>query len=206
MNVHMQIHEIFFKGFSQESVSQAQDLMQSKTTEIRKMTKSHSEQAWNEAMKTYGQSLDELPEVKQILSDNADNFIALGQGHGGVEEVFGKIKEAADGDITKDEAKMRELVEYVRAKAHEAEEQGGRPPERGWEGLRTWVRSMPGGEDVLKRVPDVEVLVKLSREHGEDAKKLAQETYDDVMKVLEEKSRKAEDLSRKAKDDFKDKT
>ncbi|KAH9942341.1 uncharacterized protein BXZ73DRAFT_87954 [Epithele typhae] len=180
-----EIHEIFSEGFSQESVSRAQDLIQSKTTEIRKMAKSYSEQA--------------PPEVKQILSDNADNFIAstamtLGQGRGGLEEVFGKIKDAANGDITKDKAKMREIVEYVRAKAHEAEEQGGWPPERGSEGLRTWVRPMPGGEDALKHVPGVKVLVKLSCEHGEDAKKLAKETYDDLTK----------DLSQKAKDDVKE--
>lgn len=43
--------------------------------------------------------------------------------------------------------------------------------------------------------------MRTSQEQGEEAKKLTRETYEDIMKVLEDKARKAKELaSREAKE------
>ncbi len=83
----------------------------------------------------------------------------------------------------------------MQAKAREAEEQGRKQLEQGWESLQDWMRTMPGGEDALKRIPDVKVFLQVSRERSEDAQKLMKETYEAMLQVLEEKGKKAKKLS-----------
>ncbi|KAI0356215.1 hypothetical protein OH77DRAFT_1423818 [Trametes cingulata] len=206
-----QLKEIFSKGFSQESVDQARQLIQSKAAEIRKIAQKTSQDAWNRAMKEASPYLDKVPEIKQILSENQDKFIAAGAatlsgGSSSAQEIFQRIKEVAQGDAAKNKEKVKELREFVQKKAEEAEQQGTARLERGWESLQEWIRTMPGGEEALQRVPDVKVFVKVSQDRREDAKKLAQETYEAVLKVLEEKGQKAKQLSEEVKEDTKRKS
>lgn len=56
---------------------------------------------------------------------------------------------------------------------------------------------------LLKKVPNAKALVELSSEKGEDAKKLARETWEDILKVLEEKGKKAQELGKEAKEEVK---
>ena len=58
----------------------------------------------------------------------------------------------------------------------------------------------------MKRMPDVKVFVKVSQERSEDAKKLAKETYEAVLQVLEEKGKKAKQLSEEVKKDTKNRS
>ncbi len=155
--------------------------------------------------------LDKVPEIKQLLNDNRDKFIAAGAatltgGSSSYQEIFAQIKDAAQGDLAKNKDKVDELRKLVEEKAREAETQGSKQLERGWESLQDWIRMMPGGDDALERMPDVKVFVKVSQERGEDAKKLAKETYEAVLQVLEEKGKKAKQLSEEVKDDTKKKS
>ena len=120
-----------------------------------------------------------------------------------MQEIFKKVKETAEGDGMKNKEKLKELCDFVQKKAEEAEQQTSRQREHGWESLQDWIRTMPGGEEALKRVPDVKVFVKVSQERREDAKKLAQETYEAVLQVLEEKGQKAKQLAEEVKEDTK---
>ncbi|KAI0769674.1 hypothetical protein BD413DRAFT_476947 [Trametes elegans] len=201
-----QIQEIFSKGFSQEGIDQARELIQSKTSQVRKIAQSSAQDAWNQALKEAGPYLDKVPEIKQLLTENQDKFIAAGAatltgGSSSTQEIFKRIKESAQGDNAKNKEKVKELRDFVQKKAEEAEEQGSARLERGWESLQDWIRTMPGGEDALKRVPDVKVFVKVSQDRREDAKKLAQETYEAVLEVLEEKGKKAKQLADDVKHD-----
>ncbi|KAI0373383.1 hypothetical protein BV20DRAFT_989057 [Pilatotrama ljubarskyi] len=206
-----QLKDIFSKGFSQESLDQARQLIQSKTAEVRKIAQQTSQDAWNRAMKEASPYLDKVPEIKQILTENQDKFIAAGAatlsgGNSSAQEIFQRVKEVAQDDAAKNKEKLKELREFVQKKAEEAEQQGTARLERGWESLQEWVRAMPGGEEALKRVPDVKVFVKVSQDRREDAKKLAQETYEAVLQVLEEKGQKAQQLSEEVKEDTKKKS
>ncbi|OJT01839.1 hypothetical protein TRAPUB_7704 [Trametes pubescens] len=206
-----QIKEIFSKGFSQESLDQARQLIQSKTAEIQKIAKSSSQDAWQKALKEAGPYLEKLPDVKKLLEENQDKFIAAGAatltgGSSSVQEIFKRVKEVAEGDSAKNKEKLKELHDFVQKQAEEAEQQGTAQLEKGWEYLQEWLRAMPGGEEALKRVPDVKVFVKVSQDKREEAKKLAQETYEAVLKVLEEKGKKAKQLSEEVKEDTKKKS
>ncbi|KAI0829630.1 hypothetical protein BC628DRAFT_1408486 [Trametes gibbosa] len=203
-----EIKDIFSKGLSQESLDRARKLIQSKTAEVRKIAKESSQDAWERALKEAGPYLDKFPDIKKLLTDNQDKFIAAGAatltgGSSSAQEIFKRVKEVADGDSAKNKEKLKELTEFVQRKAEEAQEQGSARLEKGWESLRDWVRTMPGGEDALKRIPDVKVFVKVSQDRGEEAKKLAQETYEAILQVLEEKGKKAKALSEVVKEDVK---
>ncbi|KAI0690194.1 hypothetical protein C8T65DRAFT_672032 [Cerioporus squamosus] len=179
--------------------------------DLRKFAQSSSQEAWDRALKEATPYLDKVPELKQVLNDNRDKFIAAGAatltgGSSSYQEIFAKIKDAAQGDLAKNKDKVNELRKFVEEKAREAEAQGSKQLERGWESLQDWIRTMPGGDNALKRMPDVKVFVKVSQERSEDAKKLAKETYEAVLQVLEEKGKKAQQLSEEVKEDTKKKS
>ncbi|KAI0675032.1 hypothetical protein C8Q78DRAFT_1010127 [Trametes maxima] len=206
-----EIQEIFSKGFSQEGIDRARKLIQSKVAEVRKIAQSSSQDVWTQAFKEAGPYLDKLPEIKKLLTENQDKLIAAGAtvlsgGNSSLQEIFKRVKEAAEGNAAKDKEKLKELREFVQKKVDEAEQQGSAQLERGWESLQEWIRAMPGGEEALSRVPDVKVFVKVSQERREDAKKLAQETYEAVLEVLEEKGKKAKQLSEEVKEGTKRKS
>lgn len=54
---------------------------------------------------------------------------------------------------------------------------------------------------MLKKVPNAQALIALSQDKGDDAKKLAQETWDDVLKVLDDKGKKAKALAEATKEE-----
>lgn len=157
-------------------------------------------------MKEASSYLDKLPEIKQVLNENADAFIAAGAATlsgrtSGVQEIFTQIKDAAQGDQGKNKEKMKELRDLVLRKAREAREQGSAHVERGLESLQNLIRTI-GGEDV----PDMKVFVRAYQDRGDDAKKLVEDTYKAIFKVLEEKGKEAKRLSEEAKDDTKKKS
>ena len=203
LTVHLQIREIFRKGFSQEAIDQARELIQSKTYEVRRIAQDSSQKAWDRSVKEASPYLNKLPEIRQILNDSASNFVSAGaagvaDATAGTQELFSRIKDATRTDVLKDEKKMKELRDYVVHKAHEAEEQRSRQFERGWRSLQDWIRSMPGGDEALQRLPDMQVFVVVSRDRGDEAEELTKETYEEILRVLEEKGKKAKQLAEDA--------
>jgi hypothetical protein len=57
----------------------------------------------------------------------------------------------------------------------------------------------------LKNLSDVDIqsLIALTKDKGDDARKLAEETYQDVLKVLKEKSEKAKKIADEGKEGAK---
>ncbi|KAI1796422.1 hypothetical protein LXA43DRAFT_987579 [Ganoderma leucocontextum] len=198
-----QIREIFRQGFSQDSLNQARELIQSKTYEVRRIAQASSQEAWDRSIRESSPYLNKLPEIRQILSNNASNFVSAGAASfsevtSGTEELFSRLKDAAQTDILKNENKMKELRDHVLQKAREAEEERSRQFERGWRSLQEWIRSMPGGDEALQRLPDMRVFVQVSGDGRDGAKGLAKETYEEILRVLEEKGKKAKQLSEEA--------
>ena len=96
---------------------------------------------------------------------------------------------------------MAELRDYVLQKAHYVGEQRNRQFERGWETLQEWIRSMSGGDEALQRLPEMQVLVQVSRDGRDEAGDLAKETYEEILRVEEEKGKKAKQLSEASSDE-----
>jgi transcription initiation factor IIF auxiliary subunit len=55
----------------------------------------------------------------------------------------------------------------------------------------------------LKKVPNAQALLELSKTRSEDATKLAKETWDDILKVLQSKADKAKELAEGTKEEAK---
>ncbi|OSX66568.1 hypothetical protein POSPLADRAFT_1031540 [Postia placenta MAD-698-R-SB12] len=202
-----QVKDIFEKGFSPDSLSQAQKLVSSKVSEARKLAQSSGQGAWNEAVKQAQPYLDKVPEIKKLIEDNASSFMAAGVSQSKVvQEVFAKVKDAAEGGTAGNDQKMKELREFVEKKAHDVQGQGSGGVEHGLQVLQDWAKAMPGGEEMLKQAPSMSALMQLAQDRGDDAKKLTKEAYEDIVKVLEEKGKNARDLLEKSQNDVKRKS
>ncbi|KAH8093849.1 hypothetical protein BXZ70DRAFT_948141 [Cristinia sonorae] len=206
-----QLKDIFAKGFSQESLQKAQELVKSKSSQVQELAQKASQKAWDASLSSSSSYLDKLPEIKSLLSDNASKFVSAGALSMGVasdeaKEVFDKVKEVGEEkNESKRKEKVKELKDFIIRKAEEAQSKGGKSVERAWESLQEWVQQVPGGSEALEKMPDMKVFVQLSQKKSEDAKKLAKETYDEVLKVLEAKAKKARGLVDEAKDEAKEK-
>ncbi|KZT08410.1 uncharacterized protein LAESUDRAFT_723926 [Laetiporus sulphureus 93-53] len=199
-----QVMEMFSKGFNPDRLNEARELLQSKTDEIRKLAKSSGQDAWNKAVQEASPFLDKLPEIRKLLENNANEFAAAGVAQGNAaQEVFARVKEAAEGDVLKSKEKMKELQEFVLKKAQEAQELWSM--DRGWNGMQDWLTAISGGEEILQKTPDIGAFTQLAHQRGEDARKLTKETYDDIVKVLEEKGRKAKQLAERTRQETKQK-
>ncbi|KAH9920089.1 uncharacterized protein B0H18DRAFT_957264 [Fomitopsis serialis] len=203
-----QILKIFSSGVSPDKLNEAKDLVQSKVSEISNVAGGASQDAWNKALKEATPYLDKLPDIRKLVEENVSAFVAAGVSQGGAaQEVLARIKEAAEGDAAKNKEKMQELKDFVQAKANEAKQSGGKGTEGGLQSLQEWIRSMPGGEEALKKVPDLDVnaLTQIAQSKGDDAKKLMGETYEDILKVLQDKADKAKKIAGEGKEEAKQK-
>lgn len=202
-----QVQKIFEKGFSADALNQARELIQSKTDEVRKLAEKSSQDAWKRTLQEAGPYLDKLPDIKQVVEENAQKFIAAGTvslsgSSSTVQEVFARVKEVAESG---DDKKKQELKDFISKKASDAEQQSKGTAQKGWQALEQWIKAIPGGEEALQKVPDAKVVLQLSQERSEDAQKLTKETYEDILKVLQEKGAKAKKLVNKTKDEAKEK-
>ncbi|KZT65978.1 hypothetical protein DAEQUDRAFT_759070 [Daedalea quercina L-15889] len=204
-----QIRKIFSSGFSTEKLNEARELIQSKVSEISNAAGGASQEAWNKALKEAAPYLDKLPDVRKVIENNASALMAAGLSQGGAaQEVLARVKEAAEGDASKNKEKLQELKDFVKKKADGVKQRGGKGLETGWQSLQDWIRSMPGGEEALKKVPNVDmgVLAQVAQNRSDDAKKLMGETYEDILKVLQEKANKAKKIAGETKEETKQKS
>ncbi|KZT26832.1 hypothetical protein NEOLEDRAFT_1162072 [Neolentinus lepideus HHB14362 ss-1] len=206
-----QVVEIFSKGMSQDALNQAQDLVRSKSSEISKLAESSAKQAWDKGLNQAQPYLDKLPEIRQTLEENVDaKFIAAGAAAlptgsgdvtGSAKEVFDRIREVAESKGRKQKEKVEELKKFVQEKATETEEKGKGGLQNGWDSLVSFIKMLPGGEEVpivvslcyqaLEKTPNVKEFMKVSHERSDDAK----QTYEEILRVLEEKGKKAKKLA-----------
>ncbi|KIP08392.1 hypothetical protein PHLGIDRAFT_127017 [Phlebiopsis gigantea 11061_1 CR5-6] len=183
-----QLQDIMSKSKSMpDALNRAREVAQEKAQQVK-------ETVWSAAEK----EVESNPELKKLLNENKGAFIAAGSSLGSLGEVIERVKQVAKNGG--DKQKIKELSEFIQDKVKES--QG-----RGWEGLQSWVKSMPGGEEALKNLSDVDVqaLIALSQSKGQDAKQLAEETYKDVLSLLKEKAGKAKKIADEGKDEAKSK-
>lgn len=141
-----------------------------------------AQEAWDKSVKQAQPYLDKLPEIKELLNSNTSAFLGLGAGAlgGQTKEIFEKLKAAAEAKGDEQKKKIGELKDLVQAKAKEAQDAASSKFGVGWDDILGYVKQIPGGEEALKKVPNAQALVELSKSRSEDASKLAKETWDEV--------------------------
>ncbi|OCH92493.1 hypothetical protein OBBRIDRAFT_791245 [Obba rivulosa] len=141
------------------------------------------------------------PEVVDALGSGYGQLRELVQ-HGGP-ELVNRVREMAEAAAMGNKKQVEELKEFVREKAKEAGEGRGEAASRGWKSLKQWLKTTPSAEEALKKMPDVDALIKASQEHGHNAKNLLCKTYQDVANVLQEKAEEAKKLKSEEDEDAK---
>lgn len=115
-----------------DALNRARQVAQEKAQQLKEMV-------WDKTAK----EVESNPELKELLSENKAAFVAAGSSLGSMSEVIDRVKQAAKSGG--DQEKMKELKEFIQSKAKDAQA-------KGWEGLQSWVKMMPGGEEVCPPV------------------------------------------------------
>lgn len=178
-----QLADVAKGGFSAESISKAQKLIQEKTEQVRKL----GDEAWSKGLEEAKPYLDKSPKVKELVEKNAD---ALKQGN--AKELFDRARKAVESGDTGDlEGYVTQAADKVKSKGKQA---------AGGSGLEQYLDKIPNGGEIL---PKLQQLREVAEKHTDEGEKLVKETLEELKKVLESKSEKAKEILEKAKQDSK---
>lgn len=172
----VQIRGIMKEGLSLSSVPKIQSLVQSKIQVMQEL----GNKAWEKGMQQAKPYFDKSPKVKELVEKNAKS---LKQGN--VNELHGKIKEAVQSGSTEN------LEKYIRGTAEKAKQGGG----GGGGGLEQYMNMVPGGSDVLSKFSQLQ---GIAQEHGEEAEKIANSTFEEIQQILQKKVGEAQELAKES--------
>ncbi|KAI9089588.1 hypothetical protein DFS34DRAFT_385441 [Phlyctochytrium arcticum] len=198
-DVSKQMNEMFKKGLTPETLKQASELIKSKTEQIKELTKKQGSDAWNKGLEQAKPYLDKVPELRDLLNKNSSGLMASAAavatgGSSSFSKIFDQVKDIAESSKDDQKAKIAKFKEFLASTAQDTKDAVSPTLEKGLDSLQDWVKVVPGGKEALDKVPDMSILVRLSQEKGDDAKALAQETYDEIAQVLQAKAEKAKKL------------
>ena len=171
-----QIRDIIKTGVSAQSINKIRSVVQEKMEKVRKM----GDEAWKKGMEQAKPYLDKNPKVKELIEQNMDS---LKQGN--VRELYEKIKQSVESGDT------GSLESYVKSSVDKVKQSGGSGG-----GIDQYLKMIPGGANI---VPKMSQLQQIAQEHGEEAEKIAKETFEEIQEVLQRKVGEAQKLADKAK-------
>ena len=105
---------------------------------------------------------------------------------GNVQELYEKVKDAVQSGNTDP---LKQYVQNITKKVGQGSGGGGG-------GLEKYLELIPGGGEII---PKLTQLQAIAQEHGEEAEKIAKDTFKEIQDVLQRKVGEAEQLAQKAK-------
>lgn len=174
---------IFAGGFSATSLEKARQLIKEKVQQVRKL----GDQAWKKGLEEAKPYLDKSPKAKELIEKNSD---ALMQGN--LKELFDKLRSAVQSND------MGDLEDYVNDAVDKAKSTGA--DAGGASSLDKYMKMLPQGDEIL---PELQQIGQIAEKHKEEGEQLLKETVEDLKKVLEKQSQKAQDIVREAKKEAK---
>ncbi|KAK1676412.1 hypothetical protein BDP55DRAFT_550769 [Colletotrichum godetiae] len=178
-----QVKDVLAGGFTASNFDKVRKLIEEKIQQVQKL----GDEAWKKALEEAKPYLDKNPKVKELVEKNAD---ALKKGN--AKELFEKAKKATEsGDLGGLESYVTDAVDKAKSKGSEVGESFG---------LDQYFKMIPDGDKII---PKLKQLREVADKHKEEGEKLFKETIEEVKKVLEAKSKKAEEIAEKAKKDAK---
>ena len=190
-------------------IYKAVTIIRDKSDHVRRLGLKATEQAWSEA---YGDLLsnkdgllDLLPgNVKEFMEENAEALkrAALETGGvGGVYEVIGIIRQNAQNG----EEGAKKIKDYVGDKVKQGGKSGMTILGSGggnWDNIMSqaeqYLKQMPGGDKVLETAPKARDIMELFQHKSPQARRLAEETVQEVSDVLNRKVKEAKQLAKEA--------
>ncbi|KAL5523583.1 hypothetical protein ACEPAG_7756 [Sanghuangporus baumii] len=145
-----------------------------------------------------GTALDMHPAAKEMLGSNYEQFQNLAQkagseGKKALKEVKDQVQELVSKNKL-DEGSIKNVLDAIQEKTSKLRNQAG---ETGV--FEEIFKNVPDKDELFKKVPNVQALLNITKERSEEAKELAKETVSDILSVLEEKGKKAKEISERAK-------
>ncbi|KAK0515355.1 hypothetical protein JMJ35_002734 [Cladonia borealis] len=175
-----QIREIMKTGVSATTIPKIQKLVQDKVQKIQEL----GSKVWDQGMEKAQPLLDKSPEVKDLVQKNADQL----KKSASVSELYEKIKSAVDSGSTDD---LKSYVQSTVDKAKKSTKSSG----GGGGGLENLLKTIPGGSEIMPKLGELQ---QLAQEHGEEAEKIAKDTFGEIEGVLKKKIGEARELAKKA--------
>ena len=172
-----QIRDVIKSGVSTSTIPKIQSLVQEKMQKIQEL----GGKVWDQGMEKAKPYLDKSPEVKKLVEENKEKL----KKQGNVQELYEKVKDAVQSGNTDP------LKQYVQSTVKNVGQSSG----GGGGGLEKYLNMVPGGGEII---PKLTQLQHIAQEHGEEAEKIAKDTFKEIQDVLQRKVREAEGLAQKA--------
>ena len=175
-----QIREIMKTGISATTIPKVQKLVQDKVQKIQEL----GGKVYDQGMEKAQPLLEKSPEVKDLVQNNAQQL----RKSANVSELYEKIKSAVESGSTDD---LKSYVQSTVDKGKKAASSGG----GGGSGLEGLLKTIPGGSEIMPKLGELQ---QLAQEHGEEAEKIAKDTFKEIEGVLKKKISEASELTKKA--------
>lgn len=175
-----QIREIMKTGVSTTTIPKVQKLVQDKVQKIQEL----GGKVYDQGMEKAQPLLEKSPEVKELVQNNAQQL----RKSANVSELYEKIKQAVESGSTDD---LKSYVQSTVDKGKKAASSGG----GGGSGLEGLLKMIPGGSEIMPKLGELQ---QLAQEHGEEAEKIAKDTFKEIEGVLKKKISEASELTKKA--------
>ena len=173
-----QISDIVKSGLSTSTIPKIQSLVQEKVQKIQEL----GGNLWDQGLEKAKPYLDKSPEVKKLVEENMEKL----KKQGNVQELYEKVKDAVQSGNTDS---LKQYVQNTVKKVGQGSGGGGG-------GLEKYLNMVPGGGEII---PKLTQLQQIAQEHGEEAEKIAKDTFNEIQQVLQRKVGEAEELAQKAK-------
>jgi F0F1-type ATP synthase membrane subunit b/b' len=162
-----QIKEAMAGGVGIGTVEKIRQIVQEKSEKVKQI----GDEAWKKAMEQAKPYLDQNPQIKEMIEKNQDVLKS-----GNITELHEKLKEGNEDQIQ----------DYIKQAMEKAKNNGiGKNMEQ-------YMKMIPGGDKI---VPALTKLDEVAKKRGDEAQKLLKETYDEVVEVLQNKTKDAEKLA-----------
>ncbi|KAI5360908.1 hypothetical protein Slin15195_G088220 [Septoria linicola] len=167
-----EVSNIVKSGASADAATRAYKLLQEKSQELKKL----GDKSWESGYEQIKPYLEKNSDVKKFVEENMETIKS-----GNVTDVIDKVKTAVQSGST------RGLEQYVKEGKKKADQFSNGA-------LSSWLDAIPNGSQIL---PQIMKLKEAAEQKGPEAQKLGKETIEELSKVLEKKSKQAEELLKK---------
>ncbi|KAF3928898.1 hypothetical protein AA313_de0200806 [Arthrobotrys entomopaga] len=157
------------------TASKLQSLLQEKTEQLKKL----GDEVWKKSLKEAKPLLDKNPEIKKLVEENANSLK-----QGDAAELMAKVKDAVSS------GNINDLKDYVNEAVDKANKSNF------GSGVDQYLKMVPGASQII---PKLKQFKEVTKEHGEEAEKLVEDTIKEIGDVLEKRMKQAQELSNKAK-------
>lgn len=173
---YSQIKDVLAGGVGVGTIAKIKELIEEKVKKVQSM----GDEAWKKGLEQAKPYLDKSPQIKEILEKNAD---ALKSSN--LTELWEKVKSGNTADL---ESYVKDATEKAKSSGLSSFGSLGKEAEK-------YIKMIPGGSEIF---PKLQKLQQVATTHGDEAEKLLKETYDEVAKVLQQKTEQAEKLGKSA--------